>query len=73
MSDTPIPIERQIAAVKDELRMRRHLYPTWANEGKFGMTLARAERRIAEMEAVLATLEKVREAERRAVQPELPL
>jgi hypothetical protein len=61
-----VPIERQIAAVKREISMRRHVYPKWVAGGK--LTQAAAEQQIADMEAVQATLERVLREER----PSLP-
>ncbi|MEO6711374.1 MAG: hypothetical protein ABI054_09615 [Planctomycetota bacterium] len=49
-----ITIEQQIAAVRRELSMRRHLYPGWINGGR--LTQEKSDMEIAAMEAVLATL-----------------
>lgn len=64
-----VSIERQIAAVRDELRKRRSLYPRWVEAGR--MTAQEAEDRIAAMDAARATLEAVREQQRAAVEPQL--
>ncbi|MBE7420666.1 MAG: hypothetical protein HS128_23465 [Ideonella sp.] len=55
MSDEPISIEQQIAAVQREIRMREHVYPRRISDGK--MTQKLADRELAAMRAVLATLE----------------
>ena len=52
-----IPLDRQIAVVRDELRFREHVYSRRVADRK--MTVADKARRIAEMEAVLATLLEV--------------
>ena len=57
-----IKISEQIACVRREIAMRRRVYPRWIESGK--MTQAKADREIAVMEAVLATLEKLSEHER---------
>jgi len=62
-----IPIDRQISAVKDELRKRKSLYPRWVSAGR--MRQQEADTRIEEMSAVLQTLEGLRDAQR----PSLPL
>ncbi|GIX10330.1 hypothetical protein [Elioraea sp.] len=49
-----VSIERQIACVEREIRMRRRAYPRWVSQGRMPQEKADAE--IAEMEAVLATL-----------------
>jgi hypothetical protein len=61
-----ISIDRQIAAVRNEISLRRHVYPRWVAGGR--MTQEEADRRIAEMEAVRETLERLRGQER----PQLP-
>jgi len=53
-----ITIERQIAAVRDEIGKRKRLYPKWVREQR--MTQAESDDRIACMEAVRATLERVK-------------
>ncbi len=50
-----VAIEDQIACVKREITMRVRVYPRWVGSGK--MTRSLADREIANMRAVLATLE----------------
>lgn len=54
-----IPLERQIACVRREVGMRRHVYPRWVATSK--MSQDDADRQIATMEAVQATLERLLE------------
>lgn len=49
-----VTIERQIACVEREIALRRRAYPRWVSAGR--MTQRDADRELAEMEAVLATL-----------------
>jgi len=56
-----VTIERQIAEVLREISIRRDVYPKWVRSGR--MKQDEAESRVAAMEAVKATLEKVRETE----------
>ena len=49
-----VTIERQIACVERELRLRRRAYPRWGQSGRLAQH--DADRELAEMEAVLATL-----------------
>lgn len=65
----PVTIERQIAAVRHEIAMRRHIYPRWVNQGK--ITKDSADKGIEAMEAVRDTLERVREEQAAKVQPRL--
>jgi hypothetical protein len=51
-----IPLERQIACVEREIKMRRLMYPRWVVQ-KRGMTQAQCDQEIAVMEAVLETLQ----------------
>jgi hypothetical protein len=53
----PIDLEAQIREVERELQHRRRLYPRWVQSGR--MTERVAERQMAAMEAVLATLRTV--------------
>lgn len=53
-----IQIDRQIAAVRDEIALRRRVYAGWVRNGKMEQPVA--DRRIAEMQAVQATLEQLR-------------
>lgn len=61
----PITIERQIAAVRREVSMRRRVYPRWIASGK--MSQDQADREIEAMVAAQATLEQLR-TERQAVE-----
>lgn len=64
-----IPLERQVACIRREVSMRKHVYPRWVSSGK--MTQVQADREITVMEAAQATLEQLL-AERKAVTtPEL--
>lgn len=54
-----IDIDKQIAAVRREVGMRKHVYPRWVQAGK--MTAESAEHEIAAMQAAQATLEAVRD------------
>jgi hypothetical protein len=58
----PITIERQIAAVRREITMRKRVYPRWVSNGK--MSERNADDELTAMEAVLATLERVKAAEK---------
>ena len=55
-----VPIEKQIACVERELRMRASVYPRWISLGK--MSQARADSETADMEGVLKTLRAIRDA-----------
>lgn len=50
----PVPLTSQIAEVEREIKHRERVYPRWVDAGK--MPKATAERQIATMRAVLATL-----------------
>lgn len=50
----PVPIEAQIKEVEREIAQRERVYPRWVEAGK--MPKATADRQIATMRAVLATL-----------------
>lgn len=54
----PILLTHQIAAVANEIDLRRTVYEKWIDRGT--MTREKADRRIAEMQAVKLTLEWVR-------------
>lgn len=56
---TTITIDQQIACVKREIGMRRRVYASWVANGR--MKQAAADHEIAAMEAVLATLEQVKD------------
>lgn len=64
-----ITIERQIAAVRDEINLRHRVYPRFIASGK--MTTEVAARRIAEMDAVRMTLERLRDDEKERREPRL--
>ncbi len=68
MSDNSATLDEQIAEVSRECAMRERVYAGWVTSGR--MKLADSQRQIRRMRAVLATLEKLRAAER-AKQPEL--
>lgn len=68
---TTITIDRQIAAVRDEIGKRKRLYPKWVREQR--MTQAESDDRIACMEAVRATLEDIKARQVRVVAPGLDL
>lgn len=57
-----VSLPEQIAEVRREIGLREHLYPRWVVAGK--LSQAKADRGLATMRAVLATLEQV-DAERR--------
>jgi len=56
-----VSIDEQIAAVRRELAMRRNVYRKWVTGGRMKQEVA--DKEIAAMEAVLATLQRVRERE----------
>lgn len=56
MTET-IDIEAQIASVEREITMRERAYPRWVDQRR--MTAKTAERELACMRAVLATLRRV--------------
>lgn len=68
MSDNTATLDEQIAEVLRECAMRERVYGNWVLSGR--MKLEDSQRQIRRMRAVLATLEKLRAAER-AMQPEL--
>ena len=68
MSDNTATLDEQIAEVKRECAMRERVYAGWVINGR--MKLEDSHRQIRRMRAVLATLEKLRAAER-AEQPEM--
>ena len=57
-----VPLAEQIACVTREIGMRRRVYPRWIQAGR--MKQDEADREIARMEAVLATLQGLAEKER---------
>lgn len=62
MTATEISLDDQIAAVHREVKMRRRVYPNQVRLGK--MTQAEADKELARMQAVLRTLEHLRQTER---------
>ena len=64
-----VPLDRQIACVRREVSMRRHVYPRWVANGK--MTQEEADRQVEAMEAAQATLERLRDDEQARVAPGL--
>ncbi len=64
-----VGLDRQIACVRREVGMRKRVYPRWVATGK--MTQEEADRQIEAMEAVQATLEKLRDDEKARVTPGL--
>jgi hypothetical protein len=58
----PHTIDEQIAEIRRELGMRRHLYPRFVEVGK--LTHQQADERIALLEEVQTTLERVRDEAR---------
>lgn len=54
----PIDLTVQIAEVEREIKLRRRVYPRWCQDGR--LSHAAADRQIETMEAVLATLRRVR-------------
>lgn len=65
MADEPISIEQQIAAVQREIRMRERVYPRRVSDRK--MTQQLADRELAAMRAVLATLEALPKTQERLI------
>ena len=57
MTTADIPLADQIAEVKRELAMRENVYPKLIDSGR--LTPAAAHRHLANMRAVLATLEDI--------------
>ena len=57
-----ISIDDQIACVRRELRLRQSAYPRWVARGS--MLQRDADRELQAMQAVLATLERVRSDQR---------
>ena len=54
-------LEEQLGAARRELALRRSAYPKWVRDGR--MTQARADHETQCMEAIVATLEKLRHLE----------
>lgn len=57
-----VSLEQQVKCARRELAMRRGAYPRFVAHGK--MKQAKADEEIAAMEAILATLERLEQAER---------
>ena len=55
----PPTIHQQIASVEREIAMRKRVYPRWIDGGR--MTQAKADHEIACMQAVLVTLQHVKQ------------
>jgi hypothetical protein len=64
-----ITLERQVAEARRELGMRRRVYPRFVASDK--LTQDQADDRIAIQEAIVATLEGLRKAEKSKTAPEL--
>lgn len=64
-----IPLHRQLAAVRNEIALRRRVYPRFIAAGR--MTESEAADRIECMVAVLDTLTKLQAAEKEAREPSL--
>lgn len=64
-----IDLTRQIACVRREVSMRKRVYPRWVQNAK--MTQEEADRQLQTMEAVQATLEQLRDAEKAKQEPGL--
>ena len=54
----PVTLEQQIIAVRREIAMRKGVYPKWVAAGR--LKPEKADHEIAAMEAVLASLERMR-------------
>lgn len=52
----PITLDAQVKEIEREIALRRRVYPRWIEAGKLSQTAA--DRQIAVMEAVAATLRK---------------
>lgn len=57
-----VPLSDQVDCVRREIAQRRRVYPRLIERGK--MTQVAADREIARMEAVLASIEKLRQGEK---------
>lgn len=55
-----VPIEDQIACAKRELALRKRVYPTWVTAKR--MNALKAENEILAMTAIVATLERLKQA-----------
>jgi hypothetical protein len=61
VNDAKVSLDRQIACIKREVRMRERLYPIWIRDLK--MPAADAERELDAMRAVLDTLKGIAECQ----------
>ena len=52
-------VEEQIREIAREIELRKRVYPRWVEDGRY--TQVEADHKIAVMEAVLATLKRLRE------------
>lgn len=64
-----VPLERQLAAVRDEISKRRRVYPRWVADGR--MSQDQADRRLEEMAAVRSTLERLLAEQKSKTTPQL--
>lgn len=64
-----VPLERQLAAVRDEISKRRRVYPRWVADGR--MSQDQADRRLEEMAAVRTTLEGLLAEQKAKTTPQL--
>ena len=64
-----IDLDQQIACVQREIGLRKRAYPRWIQLGK--MTQPVADEQLASMEAVLVTLQKLRDERRAKANPGL--
>ena len=69
MDAVTIPLHRQLAAVRNEIALRRRVYPRFIASGR--LTESEAADRIDCMVAVLDTLTKLQAAEKEAREPSL--
>lgn len=58
-----VPLDRQVACAKRELKIRRDAYPTWVRAGR--LNKFKAEDEIAAMAAIVATLEGLQVASKK--------
>jgi hypothetical protein len=64
-----ITIDQQLAEVRREIGMRRHVYPRFVESKR--LTQAQADERIAILEAVRVMLEELRDERNAKTQPRL--
>jgi len=58
---SPLSITEQLGAARRELALRQRCYPKWIPTGK--ITQAKADHEIACMEAIVGTLQKLKDLE----------